>query len=48
VRTQPGSNSGIYEIQIADSFGKPVDPHNMGALRRKPQRNKLCLAEKAR
>lgn len=37
VRTQAGSNSGIYlrgiyEIQIADSFGKPVDPHNMGAL----------------
>jgi len=37
VRTQPGSNSGIYlrgiyEIQIADSYGKPVDPHNMGAL----------------
>ncbi len=37
VRTQTGSNSGIYlrgiyEIQIADSYGKPVDPHNMGAL----------------
>jgi hypothetical protein len=37
VRTQPGSNSGIYlrgiyEIQIAESYGKPVDPHNMGAL----------------
>ncbi|MGB8167870.1 MAG: DUF1080 domain-containing protein [Chthoniobacteraceae bacterium] len=37
VRTQASSNSGIYlrgiyEIQIADSFGKPVDPHNMGAL----------------
>lgn len=37
VRTQPGSNSGIYlrgvyEIQMADSFGKPADPHNMGAL----------------
>lgn len=37
VRTQPGSNSGIYlrgiyEIQIADSYGKPVDSHNMGAL----------------
>jgi hypothetical protein len=37
VRTQAGSNSGIYlrgiyEIQIADSYGKPVDSHNMGAL----------------
>ncbi len=37
VRTQAGSNSGIYlrgiyEIQIADSYGQPVDPHNMGAL----------------
>jgi hypothetical protein len=37
VRTQAGSNSGIYlrgiyEIQIADSFGQPLDPHNMGAL----------------
>jgi hypothetical protein len=37
VRTQPGSNSGIYlrgiyEVQIAESFGKPLDPHNMGAL----------------
>jgi hypothetical protein len=37
VRTQAGSNSGIYlrgvyEVQVADSFGKPVDPHNMGAL----------------
>lgn len=37
VRTQEGSNSGIYlrgiyEIQIAESYGKPLDPHNMGAL----------------
>ena len=37
VRTQEGSNSGIYlrgiyEIQVAESFGKPLDPHNMGAL----------------
>ena len=37
VRTQVGSNSGIYlrgiyEIQVAESFGKPLDPHNMGAL----------------
>jgi hypothetical protein len=37
VRTLPGSNSGIYlrgiyEIQIAETHGKPLDPHNMGAL----------------
>ena len=37
VRTQAGSNSGvylrgIYEIQIAESFGKPLDSHHMGAL----------------
>lgn len=37
VRTQEGSNSGIYlrgiyEVQIAESFGKPLDPHHMGAL----------------
>jgi hypothetical protein len=37
VRTQANSNSGIYlrgiyEIQVAESFGKPLDPHNMGAL----------------
>jgi hypothetical protein len=36
-RTQEGSNSGIYlrgiyEIQVAETYGKPVDPHNMGAL----------------
>jgi hypothetical protein len=23
---------GIYEVQIIDSFGQPLDPHNMGAL----------------
>ena len=23
---------GLYEIQVMDSFGKPLDPHNMGAL----------------
>jgi len=33
----PQSNSGvylrgIYEVQILDSFGKPVDSHNMGAI----------------
>jgi hypothetical protein len=32
-----GSNSGVYlrgvyEIQVADTYGKPLDPHNMGAL----------------
>ncbi|HEY2574320.1 MAG TPA: DUF1080 domain-containing protein, partial [Verrucomicrobiaceae bacterium] len=37
VRTQEDSNSGvylrgIYEIQVAESYGKPLDPHNMGAL----------------
>ena len=37
VRTQPGSNSGIYlrgiyEVQVLESFGKPLDSHNMGAL----------------
>jgi hypothetical protein len=37
VRTMPKSNSGIYlrgvyEVQIAETFGKPVDSHNMGAL----------------
>ena len=37
VRTQKDSNSGIYlrgvyEIQVAESFGKPLDQHNMGAL----------------
>jgi hypothetical protein len=36
-RTQANSNSGIYlrgvyEIQVAESFGKPLDSHNMGAL----------------
>jgi hypothetical protein len=23
---------GIYEVQIYDSYGKPLDPHNMGAV----------------
>lgn len=37
VRTLKGSNSGIYlrgryEIQIAETFGKPLDSHHMGAL----------------
>jgi hypothetical protein len=37
VRLDKGGNSGvylrgIYEVQVADSFGKPLDPHNMGAV----------------
>jgi hypothetical protein len=37
VRTQEKSNSGIYlrgiyEVQIAETYGKPVDSHNMGAI----------------
>lgn len=37
VRTQKNSNSGvylrgIYEVQIAETYGKPCDSHNMGAL----------------
>lgn len=37
VRTMENSNSGIYlrgiyEVQVAESFGKPLDSHNMGAL----------------
>ena len=23
---------GIYEVQVMDSYGKPLDPHNMGAV----------------
>jgi len=23
---------GIYEVQVADTYGKPLDPHNMGAI----------------
>jgi hypothetical protein len=23
---------GIYEIQVADTYGRPLDPHNMGAV----------------
>ena len=23
---------GIYEVQVFDSYGKPLDPHNMGAI----------------
>jgi hypothetical protein len=37
VNIPPGSNSGvylrgIYEVQVVDSHGKDLDPHNMGAL----------------
>ncbi len=37
VSVPEGSNSGvylrgIYEIQVLDSYGKELDPHNMGAL----------------
>jgi hypothetical protein len=37
VSVPKGSNSGvylrgIYEVQVSDSFGKPLDSHNMGAL----------------
>ena len=23
---------GIYEVQVADTYGRPLDPHNMGAI----------------
>jgi hypothetical protein len=37
VNVPEGSNSGVYlrgmyEIQVVDSYGKPLDSHNMGAL----------------
>jgi hypothetical protein len=37
VRVRKGENSGvylrgIYEVQVADTFGRPLDPHNMGAV----------------
>lgn len=37
VNVPEGSNSGVYlrgmyEIQVFDSYKKPLDPHNMGAL----------------
>jgi hypothetical protein len=36
-RLAKGGNSGvylrgIYEVQVADTYGKPLDPHNMGAV----------------
>ena len=37
VRVGKGQNSGvyvrgIYEVQVADTYGRPLDPHNMGAV----------------
>ncbi len=37
VNVPPNGNSGIYlrgiyEVQVYDSFGKPLDPHNMGGI----------------
>jgi hypothetical protein len=37
VNVPPNGNSGIYlrgiyEVQVIDSFGKPLDCHNMGAV----------------
>jgi hypothetical protein len=37
VRVSKGENSGvyirgIYEVQVMDSYGKPLDSHNMGAI----------------
>ena len=33
---------GIYEVQVLDSFGKPLDPHNMGAIY-----SRICPTEAA-
>lgn len=37
VLVRQGQNSGvyvrgIYEVQVADTYGKPLDPHNLGAV----------------
>ncbi len=37
VRVPPGGNSGVYlrgvyEVQVADTYGHPCDSHNMGAI----------------
>jgi hypothetical protein len=37
VRVSKGQNSGvyirgIYEVQVADTYGRPLDPHNIGAV----------------
>lgn len=47
VNVPAGSNSGvylrgIYEIQVLDSYGKPLDTHNMGALY-----SRICPSESA-
>jgi 3-keto-disaccharide hydrolase len=46
VRPEKGENSGVYlrgmyEVQVEDSYGKPLDSHNMGAIysRIKPTAN---------
>ena len=36
-RVAKGGNSGvylrgIYEVQVADTYGRPLDPHNMGGI----------------
>jgi hypothetical protein len=33
---------GIYEVQVLDSYGKPLDPHNMGAIY-----SRICPSELA-
>jgi hypothetical protein len=43
----PGGNSGIYlrgiyEVQVADTFGRKLDPHNMGAVY-----SRICPTESA-
>ncbi|MDX9972894.1 MAG: DUF1080 domain-containing protein, partial [FCB group bacterium] len=37
VKVPPKGNSGIYlrgiyEVQVVDSYGSPIDPHNMGGI----------------
>ena len=37
VNVPPDGNSGIYlrgiyEVQVADTYGQPIDPHNMGGI----------------
>lgn len=37
VKVEKNGNSGVYlrglyEVQVSDTFGKPLDPHNMGAV----------------
>jgi hypothetical protein len=33
---------GIYEVQVCDSYGRPLDPHNMGAIY-----SRICPTEAA-